>query len=263
MVYDRIFANRDANKDKMIKLRSVKSNDAKTGDAATKRKSKSDVSSATQRKSSGVDMASKRKRDDEEDVQESDGKESNDEETYQQSSHPSKKLKASVDPTTEESKGDTSSDKPDDAKYPKDPSNVEEPLYAPPVSRAPKPTAGPSRPVKAPKAAVSAAAKKSSSVVPSATKQKRGKRAAVDIDSENEVPDASRKKRKAQGGNLILAQTIAQSLTNLASSGNAARDTDDENDADFSSAPTRGRTARKAPRGTQTGRKPASSHGRA
>ena len=65
VVYDRIFANRDANKDKMIKLRSVKSNDAKTGDAATKRKSKSDVSSATQRKSSGVDMASKRKRDDE------------------------------------------------------------------------------------------------------------------------------------------------------------------------------------------------------
>lgn len=275
VVLDRVFANLKANQDKMNKLSSIKSSNAKTKESKGKQpaeantnktgdveKPKRDISSATQMKSSSIDMASKRKRDAEEDVQESEDEDSDDEEAYQQSSYPSKKPKTSVNPATEESKGDTGSDKTDYAEYPEDPSDIEELLYAPPVSRASKkPAAGPSRPVQAPKGAVPVAAKKPSSVVNSAIKQKRGKRAAADIDSDDEVPEASRKKQKAQGGNLTPAQTVAQSSINLTSSGNAAEDTDHENDADFSSAPTRGRTARKAPRGTQTGSKPAPSRG--
>jgi hypothetical protein len=71
----------------------------------------------------------------------------------------------------------------------------------------------------------------------SLTKQKR-RRAVDDTESEDEAPDASRKRRKLQ-----------------------ARDLDGENDEDFSPAPTRGRTAKKSTRGKKALRPHAHPHG--
>jgi hypothetical protein len=146
----------------------------------------------------------------------------------------------------------TSTVDPVNAGYPEVPSDIEEPLYAPPVDQDPTLVADLPRPVKAAKGTVSAAGKKSSSVDTSRTTQKRG-RAVEDTESEDEAPDASRKRRKLQGRDLIAAQTVAQPST--------SQHMYDENETDFSSAPTRGRTASKVPRRKQTGRKPARPYG--
>ena len=187
----------------------------------------------------------------------------------QRSIHAPKRLKSFVDPEIEDSDSSSSSDEPapiEDFDFPHDIEDMPSAPRNPPTQKAPKSSTGSARVLKAAKGAVLAAAKKVISkdtqpVPESASGKKRIKRTAVDIGSDDETLDASKKKFKAHGRNLIPAQTNARTATSFYSPGNAAENTDDGIDADISSAPARGKTASKAPRGKQTGRGPTRAYG--
>lgn len=241
-MYDRVFANVKANQDKKNKLSSIKSNNAKTkeskgkqpaeantdktGDVA-KTKPKRDVSSAIQEKSSGVDMSLKRKRDDEEDLQEPDYKPLNDDGTYQKSSRLSKKLKASVDPAID---GGTSSDESVSAAGPAFSHGIEDVLSTPPHPPAAESTSG----------------------------KKRNKRGVVE-ETDDEFPVASKKKARRSG------RYTAQPISNLKSGGVEDQDDPDAEEPEFTAQPARSRAARrvatKTPKGAQPDPKSARANG--
>jgi hypothetical protein len=211
----------------MNKLASIKSNNTKTkyseddqptvvdtnkADTASKKQPKRNVSS---NKSSGIapEATSKRKRDDEEDVRESDADKLDDDETFRQLSRFSKKVKSSIDSVLDALEDGASFDKPAPAEDTSFSDEVEDVVSAPP-----------NRVLKTAKGAASAAARRSNSngaqPVPGNTAEKtRRKRLIEDIESEDEVPDASKKKRKALGHDMIPVQPVAQPTGNLESGG--------------------------------------------
>ncbi|OSS52497.1 hypothetical protein B5807_02325 [Epicoccum nigrum] len=227
VVFERIFANQQANQDKMNKLASIKSNNTKTkyseddqptvvdtnkADTASKKQPKRNVSS---NKSSGIapEATSKRKRDDEEDVRESDADKLDDDETFRQLSRFSKKVKSSIDSVLDALEDGASFDKPAPAEDTSFSDEVEDVVSAPP-----------NRVLKTAKGAASAAARRSNSngaqPVPGNTAEKtRRKRLIEDIESEDEAPDASKRKRKALGHDMIPVQPVAQPTGNLESGG--------------------------------------------
>ncbi|KAG9203059.1 hypothetical protein G6514_003581 [Epicoccum nigrum] len=246
VVFERIFANQQANQDKMNKLASVKSNNAKTkdseddqptvvdtdkADAASKKQPKRNVFS---NKSSGIapEATSKRKRHDEEDVRESDADKLDDDETFRQLSRFSKKVKSSIDPVLEVLENGASFDKPAPAEDTSFSNEVEDVVSAPlnpPTIKAPQASARSARALKDAKGAASAAARRSNSngaqPAPEITAgNRRSKRLIEDTESENEAPDASKKKRKALGRDMIPMQPVAQPTSKFESGGPEGQD---------------------------------------
>jgi hypothetical protein len=283
VVYERIFANQQANQDKMNKLSSIKSNNAKAKESESDQPTeadpdKTDAGKKNSKKFSSSDSknsmkttrstaahgpsesASKRKRDDEEDVGESDPDE-------RQLARFPKKTKPSVNPVSEEFEGGSSSDEhvaAEDSDFSYD---FEDRLSAPPsppAKKALKASANSARVLKDAKGAASAATKKHNSsgvrpVVESTSGKKCSKRQIVEIESDDEIPDASKKKAKRGGRHTATAQPAS----NLEFGGAEGQDGSDAGEANFTARPARarGRVATKAPKGTQSGCRPARSYG--
>lgn len=288
MVYERIFANQQANQDKRTKLNSIKSsggiakeseknqptggNNDKT-EGVAKPKSKKEGSSTTHgenlsrkrnaRTKSGDASNKAANRGRGEDVEVIDSERDGDQ--SQQRFRTSKKARPSVDPVLEELEVSVSFDDSVPADDPNFSHNIEETESAPPsppAKKAPKAFAGPSRVHKVAKGAASATTKKQHSSVAQPVAEitsgkKCNKRQIDETEDEIEIPNTSKKAKKG-GRDLIPANITTNPASDHESASQYESDGEEE---EFMPRPARVRVATKMPKGAQSGRKPTRSYG--